>query len=254
MNRFYKTSQAPFFRKNEKTKSHPRQDGGAQQPVSQPRSTERHPYLHLLRGQSHTTAGYTPAPSRHGFAAIAHHARAQCRLCTTAHTGYLLAIRVYVILSLPSAALTRHKGPSVALHERRCRMKTRQLTIHRISPATLASLLQRVQCLRYKSTGYFLLNEDYDWFIILYTLRERGIIHIQHRWPFAAFIRWATAQRVKWYITMPSVQRLCRMTHFAELSTAPWQHPHAPTHTIKKWRDLYHHFGQMIDKAVMEQQ
>ena len=133
-------------------------------------------------------------------------------------------------------------------------MKTRQLTIHRISPATLASLLQRVQCLRYKSTGYFLLNEHSDWFIILYTLRERGIIHIQHRWPFAAFIRWATAQRVKWYITMPSVQRLCRMTHFAELSTAPWQHPHAPSHTIKKWRDLYHHFGRMIDNAIMEQQ
>ena len=86
MNRFYKTSQAPFFRKNEKTKSRPRQDGGTQQPVSQPRSTELHPYLYLLRGQSHATAGHTPAPSRHGFAAIAHHARAQCRICRTAHT------------------------------------------------------------------------------------------------------------------------------------------------------------------------
>ena len=132
-------------------------------------------------------------------------------------------------------------------------MKTRKLTIHRISPATLAALLQRVQCLRYKNTGYFLLNEHSDWFIILYTLRHRGVIRVQHRWPFAAFIRWATAQQVKWYITMPSVQHLCRMTHFAELSTAPWQHPNAPTHTIKKWRDLYHHFGLMIDKAIIDQ-
>lgn len=218
-------------------------------------SKHRHWYscMHILCRPDHTTASHTPAPSRHALPSIAHHARAPCRLRTTAHNRNLLPLRVSIAVSLPSATLTRHEGPSVALHERRCRMKTRQLTIYRISPATLVSLLQRVQCLRYKSTGYFLLNEHSDWFIILYTLRDRGIIHIQHRWPFAAFIRWATTQQVKWYITMPSVQHLCRMTHFAELSTAPWQHPNAPTHTIKKWRDLYHHFGLMIDEAIMEQ-
>lgn len=132
-------------------------------------------------------------------------------------------------------------------------MKTRQLTIHRISPATLVSLLQRVQYLRYKNTGYFLLNEHSDWFIILYTLRHRGVIRVQHRWPFAAFIRWVSAQQVKWYITMPSVQHLCRMTQLAELSTAPWQHPNAPAHVVKKWRDLHHHFGLMIDQAIIDQ-
>ena len=132
-------------------------------------------------------------------------------------------------------------------------MKTRQLTIHRISPATLVALLQRVQCLRYKNTGYFLLNEDSDWFIILYTLRHRGVIRVQHRWPFAAFLRWATAQQVKWYITMPSVQHLCRMTQLAEHALHPWQNPKAPAHVVKKWRDLYHHFGQMIDQAIIDQ-
>lgn len=126
-------------------------------------------------------------------------------------------------------------------------MKTRQLVIRHIDEAQLLTLLKRVQKLRYLSTGYFLLNEPADWYIILYVLREKGIIEVGNRMPFTAFLRWMEEHAFPWGIARPTAKELSHIACRLGNDSAPWTSPYAPQNARQKWYDLYYHFSRMIN-------
>lgn len=129
-------------------------------------------------------------------------------------------------------------------------MKRRVLQVQHITEEQLRGLMHVAQGLRLRSNNYVIIAEDIDWLIVLHVLFEQGIIHKGNRPPYAAFENWLLSN-VTLYNAAPNAYRMSVMARRVADAHHPWQSAKAPKYAVLKWQALYHHFTQMVTKAIL---
>lgn len=96
---------------------------------------------------------------------------------------------------------------------------------------------------------YFLITEDWDWYIIYLVLRDKGMIRVNTRPKYGEFVRQIEALSIPMPLTRLNVRELWRAATKLKEDVYPWV-PTSDLHPniLRRWRLLYRYLSTKLDE------